>query len=62
VSVVNLLTLSIKYVGCHSVFLDDFKDYKDIVFTDDLWISSDMVFFTIPCIGRDSIFAIDLTR
>ena len=29
------------------------------VFTADLWISRDIAFLTIPCIGHDSIFAID---
>jgi hypothetical protein len=44
-SIVNSLTLSIPYVSCQSVFIDDFKVYRDVVFTDDLWINSDMVFF-----------------
>ena len=60
VSVVNSLTLSIPYVICHSVFIDDFKVYSDSVFTDDLWISSDIPFLTIPCVSHDYIFAIDL--
>jgi len=45
VSVVNLLTLSITYVGCHSVFVDDFEDYSYSVFTGDLWISRDKKIF-----------------
>jgi hypothetical protein len=59
-SVINSLTLSITYVGCHSVFIDDFKVYSYCVFTVDLWISRDIAFFTIPCVSHDSIFAIDL--
>jgi len=35
-SFVNSVTLSIPYVGCHSVFIDDFKFYRDIVYADDL--------------------------
>jgi hypothetical protein len=59
-SVVNLLTQSITHVGCHSVFIDDFKVYSDSTFADDLWISSDLAFMTIPCISHDCIFSIDL--
>jgi len=59
-SVVNSLTLSSTYIGCHSVFIDDFKVYSDSVFTDDLWISRDISFLTIPSVSHDSIFAIDL--
>jgi len=36
VSVVNLLTQSITYVGCNLLFIDDYKVYRDSVFTDDL--------------------------
>jgi len=61
-SVVNSLTLSITYVCCHWVFTHNFKVYIDSVFADDLWISSDIVFFTISCVSHDSIFAIDLMR
>jgi len=61
VSVVNSVTLSITYVGCLSIFIDDYKVYSESVVVDDLWISSDISFFRIPCIGHDSIFAIDLT-
>jgi len=46
----------------HSVFSDDFKFYSESVFADYLWISSDIAFLTIPCVGHDSIFAIDLMR
>jgi hypothetical protein len=35
-SVLNSLTLSIPYVGCHSVFVDDFMVYNDSVFAEDL--------------------------
>jgi hypothetical protein len=61
-SVVISLTLSIPCGSCHSVFIDDFKVYSDSVFADDLWKSSDIAFFTIPCISHDSIFPIDLKR
>jgi len=61
-SVVNLVTLSIPYGSCHSVFVDDFKFNKDSIFDDDLWITSDIAFFTIPCVNHDSSFAIDLIR
>jgi hypothetical protein len=61
-SVVNKLTLLITYVGCHSVFIDDFKVYRDSVFTDDLWISCDIAFLTIPYVSHNSIFAIGLMR
>jgi len=56
----NSLTLSIPCGRCHSVFIDDFKVYSDPVFAADLWIRSDVAFLTIPCVSRDSIFAIDL--
>jgi hypothetical protein len=56
---VNSLTLSIPNVGCHSVFIDDFKVYRDSVCDDDLWISRDIAFLTIPSVSYDSIFAID---
>jgi hypothetical protein len=59
-SVVNSLTLSITYNGCHSIFIDDFKVYSDSVFAADLWISSDIEVLTIPCVSHDSIFPIDL--
>jgi hypothetical protein len=36
VSVVNLLTQSITYVGCNLLFIDDYKVYRDSVFADDL--------------------------
>jgi len=57
---VNSLILSIPYVGCHSVFSDDFKVYMDSIFDDDLWISTDIAFLTSPCVNHDSIVAIDL--
>ena len=58
----NSLTLLILYVSCHSVFIDDFKFYKEFVFADDLWINNDVAFLTIPCVRYDSIFAINLMR
>jgi len=61
-SVVNSLTLSIPWCTCHSVFIDDFKVYSYSVFAVDLWISRDIAFLTIPCVGHDSIFSIDLMR
>jgi hypothetical protein len=61
-SVVNSLTLSIPYVGCHLVFIDDFKVYSYFVFASDLWITRDIAVFTIPWVCHDSIFAIDLMR
>jgi hypothetical protein len=59
---VNSLTLSITYVGCHTVFIDDFKVYSYFVFAGDLWISRDIAFLTIPCVSHEFIFAIDLMR
>jgi hypothetical protein len=59
---VNYLTLSIPYVSYDSDFSDDFKVCMDSVFADDLWITSDIAFLTIPCVSHDSIFAIDLMR
>jgi hypothetical protein len=59
-SIMNSWMLSIPYGSCHSVFIDDFKVYRDVVFADDLWISSDITFLTIPCVSHDSIFSIDL--
>jgi hypothetical protein len=61
-SVVNSLTLSIPYGSCHLVFNDYFKVYSVSVFIDDLWIRRKIAFLTIPCIGHDSIFAIDMMR
>jgi hypothetical protein len=52
--------VSIPYVSCQSVFLDDFKAYMDVVFADDLCIDSDLAFLTIRCVSLDSIFNIDL--
>ena len=62
VSVVISLTLSIRYIDCHSVFIYDFKVYSDSCFAGDLWISCDIAFLTIPCANHDSSFAIDLMR
>jgi hypothetical protein len=60
VSVVNSMTVSIPYSSCHLVFNDDLTVYSDSVFTDDLWICTDIAFFIIPCVSHDSIFAINL--
>jgi hypothetical protein len=35
--------------------MDEFKVYIDYVFAADLWISSDSVFLTIPCVDHHSI-------
>jgi hypothetical protein len=59
-SVVNSLTMSIPWGMCHSVFIDDFKVYGYSVLAADLWISCDIAFLTIPWVGHDSIFSIDL--
>ena len=58
--VVNSLTLSIPCCTCHSVFIDDFKVSCYSLFAGDLWISRDRVFFSFPCVGHDSIYAIYL--
>jgi hypothetical protein len=57
---VNSLMLSIPYVSRHSVFIGDFKFNTGSVFADNLWISNDIAFLTIPCVSQDSIFSIDL--
>jgi hypothetical protein len=57
---VNSMMLWILYGRCRSVFIDDYKVYRDVAFADDLWINSDIAFLTILCGGHDSIFAIDL--
>jgi len=44
---VNSWTLSITYIGCHSIFSDNYKVCSDCVCADDLWISSDITFLTI---------------
>jgi hypothetical protein len=61
-SFLNWVTLSILYIGCHSVFIDDFKFDRDFVFADDLCISNDKAFLTIPCVSHDFIFSIDFMR
>jgi len=61
-SIVNSLTLSIPCGRCHSVFFYDFKVYYYSLMASDIWIIRDRVFFTFPCVGQDSIFAIDLMR
>jgi len=60
VSVVNTKKLSIPYGSCHSVFNGDLTVYNDSIFTNDLWICTDIAFFIIPCVSHDSIFAINL--
>jgi hypothetical protein len=62
VLVMNSVTLSIPYISCHPVFIDNFKFKRDTVFVDDLWISSDIMFLTIPYVNHNSIFAIGLIR
>jgi hypothetical protein len=47
-SFVNSVTLSIPYVMCPSIFVDDFKVYSYSVFAGDFWISCDIAFLTIP--------------
>jgi hypothetical protein len=60
VSDMTLFPLSIPYITCHSVFIDDFNVYSDSVFIDHLWISRDIAFLTIPCVSHVSIFAFNL--
>jgi hypothetical protein len=59
-SVMNSLTLWIPHVTCHLVFRDDFLVYSESAFAHDLWINSDITFFTIPCVSHESILPIDL--
>jgi hypothetical protein len=59
-SVMNSLTLWIPHVTCHSVLREDFLIYNDSAFAHDLWISSDITFFTITCVSHESILPIDL--
>jgi len=59
-SVVNSLTLSILCGSCRSVFIDNFKVYCYSLMAGDIRISRDRVFFTLPCVGHDSIFAFHL--
>jgi len=74
-SFVNSLTLSILYVHCHSIFINDFKFNMDSVFADDLWISSHIAFFynsmslpwlyfflSIWCVIREFIDDVDSIR
>jgi hypothetical protein len=61
-SFVYSLTLSITYIGCYSVFIDDFKFYSYSLFAGDLWINHHITFLTIPCVSHESIFAINLMR
>jgi len=55
-SIVNSLTQWIPHVSRHSVFSDDYKEYRDSLFGDDLWISSDIAFVIIPCVSHDFFF------
>jgi hypothetical protein len=59
VSFVNSLTQSITYVGCHSIFIDDFKVYSDCVFAENLWINTDIAFLRIPCAAM-SLFLLSI--
>jgi hypothetical protein len=61
-SVVNSLTLLITYVGCHSPFINDYEVYSDCIFTIDLWISKDITFLTIPCVGHDQLHTAAVTQ
>jgi hypothetical protein len=56
---VNSFTLSIPYVSSHLVFIDNLKVYNNNVFAEDLWINTDIAFFTIPFVSHDSIFAME---
>jgi len=61
-SLVNSLTLSTPYVGCHSCFSGDFKVNGDSVFAEDFWSVVTQFSVTIPCINDDSVFFIDFIR
>jgi len=61
-SLVNSLTLSTPYVGCHSYFSGDFKVYSDSVFADDFWSVVTQFSLTIPCVNDDSVFSNDFIR
>jgi hypothetical protein len=58
----NLYSLSILSVSRDTIFKDDFSFYSDLVFADDLWISTGIVCLTIPCIKHDFIFVIGFMR
>jgi hypothetical protein len=62
VSIVNSLKLSITCVGCYSPFIDDYEVYSDSVFAVDLWISKDIAFLTIPCVGYDLLHTAAVTQ
>jgi len=62
VSVMNSWMLSIPCGSYHLIFIDNFKVCCYSVLAGDLWISRDIVFLIIRCLGHDSIFAIDLMR
>ena len=58
-SIMNSFSLSIAHVSWQLIFSEDLKVYSDSVFADNLWISRDITFSTIPCVNHDSIFAIE---
>jgi len=43
-------------------FKDDFSFYSDSAFADDFWISTSIMYLTIPFVKHESIFAIGFTR
>ena len=57
--VVNSLTMSVPCDNCHSVFIDDFKVYKDSIFADDFWSVVTLFSLAIVCVYHDSVFSID---
>jgi len=61
-SLVNSLTLSTPYIGCHSCFSGDFKVNGDSVFADDFWSVVTHFSLKIPCVNDDSVFSIDFIR
>jgi len=62
VSLVNSLTLSNPYIGCHSCLSGDFKVNGDSVFADDFWSVVTQFSLKIPCVNDDSVFSIDFIR
>jgi hypothetical protein len=46
----------IPYIGCHSIFIDDFKVYSYSILAGDLWITHDIAFLTIPCVSDDYFY------
>jgi hypothetical protein len=43
-------------------FKDDFSFYSDSAFAADFWISTSIMYLTIPFVKHESIFAIGFTR